>query len=183
MALCLDCQMSIPSQLEYAYSLIKDVADFPNPGILFKDITPILQDEKAFQSVIDDLASHLNGANKVAGIESRGFILAAALAAKRDLGLVLLRKPGKLPRETYRVDYQLEYGSDSLEIHKDALSSTDSVFLVDDVLATGGTMWAGTELVKLAKANLTNCAVFLEISVLQGRERLKGLPLHASISV
>jgi adenine phosphoribosyltransferase len=175
--------MSIPSHLEYAFSLIEDVADFPNPGILFKDITPLLQDEKAFQSVIDDLASHLNGANKVAGIESRGFILAAALAAKKDLGLVLLRKPGKLPRETYRVDYQLEYGSDSLEMHKDALSSTDSAFLVDDVLATGGTMWAGTELVKLAKANLTNCAVFLEISALKGRERLKGLPLHASISV
>jgi adenine phosphoribosyltransferase len=175
--------MIIPKHLEYAFSLIKDVPNFPKPGILFKDITPLLQDEAAFATVLDDLAEHLNGANKVAGMESRGFIFAAALAAKNDLGLVLLRKPGKLPRETHRVEYQLEYGSDALEMHKDAVSPIDSVLIVDDVLATGGTMWAASELVKLAGANLAHCAVFLEISALNGRDRLKGLPLHASITV
>ena len=175
--------MIIPSHLEYAYSLIRDVADFPKPGILFKDITPILQDEKAFQSVIDDLANQLNGANKVAGIESRGFIFAAAIAAKNNLGLVLMRKPGKLPRATHSVSYDLEYGKDALHMHSDAISEKDSVFVVDDVLATGGTMWAATELVKQSGADLTNCAVLLEITFLNGRERLKSKPLYSSISV
>ena len=97
--------MFIPPHLEYAISKIADVPDFPKPGILFKDITPLLQDKKAFNDAVDDLASHLNGANKVAGIESRGFIFAAAIAAKHNLGLVLLRKPGKLPRKTHVVQY------------------------------------------------------------------------------
>lgn len=175
--------MIIPKHLEYAYSLIQDVADFPKPGILFKDISPLLLDKTAFGDVLADLSKHLNGANQIAGMESRGFLFAAALAAKNNLGLVLLRKPGKLPRATYRVDYQLEYGSDALEMHKDALTSTDSVFLVDDVLATGGTMWAATELVKLSGAKLAYCAVFLEISILNGREQLAGIPLHASITI
>ncbi len=131
--------MSKSEHLEYALSKIADVPDFPKPGILFKDITPLLQDKKAFSDAVDDLASHLNGANKVAGIESRGFIFAAAIAAKHNLGLVLLRKPGKLPRKTHVVQYQLEYGFDSLEIHQDALDKNDEVLLVDDVLATGGT--------------------------------------------
>jgi adenine phosphoribosyltransferase len=101
--------MNIPTHLEYAYSKIFDVPDFPKPGILFKDITPVLQDPRAFNDAVEDLASHLNGANIVAGIESRGFIFAAAIAAKYNLGLVLLRKPGKLPRKTHVVQYQLEY--------------------------------------------------------------------------
>lgn len=175
--------MIIPEHLEHAYSLIKDVADFPKPGILFKDITPILQDEKAFQSVIDDLSSQLNGANKVAGIESRGFIFAAAIAAKNNLGLVLMRKPGKLPRETHSVSYDLEYGKDALHMHSDAISEKDSVFIVDDVLATGGTMWAAAELVKKTGGQLTNCAVFIEITALGGREKLSSIPVHASISL
>lgn len=175
--------MIIPKHLEHAYSLIKDVADFPKPGILFKDITPILQDEKAFQSVIDDLSSQLNGANKVAGIESRGFIFAAAIAAKNNLGLVLMRKPGKLPRETHSVSYDLEYGKDALHMHSDAISEKDSVFIVDDVLATGGTMWAAAELVKKTGGQLTNCAVFIEITALGGREKLSSIPVHSSISL
>ena len=175
--------MSKNEHLVYAKSLIADVPDFPKPGILFKDITPVLQDPQAFQDVIEDLASHLNGANKVAGIESRGFIFAAAIAAKYNLGLVLLRKPGKLPRETHVVQYQLEYGFDSLEIHQDAVDKNDSVLLIDDVLATGGTLLAGSELIAKTGAKLTNCAVFIEISALNGRNRLSSIPVHSSIIV
>jgi adenine phosphoribosyltransferase len=175
--------MNIPKHLEYAYSKIFDVPDFPKPGILFKDITPVLQDPKAFNDAIEDLASHLDGANIVAGIESRGFIFAAAIAAKHNLGLVLLRKPGKLPRKTHVVQYQLEYGFDSLEIHEDSLDKNDSVLLVDDVLATGGTLLAGTELIAKTGAKLTNCAVFIEISALNGRNRLSSIPVHSSIIV
>ncbi len=175
--------MFIPPHLEYAISKIADVPDFPKPGILFKDITPLLQDKKAFNDAVDDLASHLNGANKVAGIESRGFIFAAAIAAKHNLGLVLLRKPGKLPRKTHVVQYELEYGFDSLEMHQDALDENDRVLLVDDVLATGGTMMAGCELIAKSGAKLTNCAVFIEISALNGRNRLSSIPIHSSIIV
>ena len=175
--------MFIPPHLEYAISKIADVPDFPKPGILFKDITPLLQDKKAFSDAVDDLASHLNGANKVAGIESRGFIFAAAIAAKHNLGLVLLRKPGKLPRKTHVVQYELEYGFDSLEMHQDALDENDRVLLVDDVLATGGTMMAGCELIAKSGAKLTNCAVFIEISALNGRNRLSSIPIHSSIIV
>ena len=175
--------MNIPKHLEYAYSRIVDVADFPKPGILFKDITPVLEDEKAFAAVVDDLASHLNGANKVAGIESRGFIFASAIAAKHNLGLVLLRKPGKLPRETHVIQYQLEYGFDSLEMHIDSLNQKDSVILIDDVLATGGTLLAGSELIAKSGARLTNSAVFIEISALKGRTRLSSIPVHSSIIV
>lgn len=173
----------VPKHLEFAHSLIKDVEDFPKPGIIFKDITPVLLDERAFASVLDDFSSQLNGANKIAGIESRGFIFAAALAAKNDLGLVLMRKPGKLPRETHSVSYDLEYGSDALHMHHDSLSQRDSVFIVDDVLATGGTMWAAAELVKKSGARLANCAVFLEIEFLAGRSRVSNLPLYSSIVV
>ncbi len=175
--------MNIPKHLEYAHSRISDVPDFPKPGILFKDITPVLQDPKAFNDAVDDLATHLNGANIVAGIESRGFIFAAAIAAKNNLGLVLLRKPGKLPRETHVVQYQLEYGFDSLEMHQDALNKNDSVLLIDDVLATGGTLLAGSELLAKTGAKLTNCAVFIEISALNGRTRLSSIPVHSSIIV
>jgi adenine phosphoribosyltransferase len=175
--------MFIPPHLEYAISKIADVPDFPKPGILFKDITPVLQDKQAFSDAVDDLAKHLNGANKVAGIESRGFIFAAAIAAKHNLGLVLLRKPGKLPRKTHVVQYQLEYGFDSLEMHEDSLDKNDRVLLVDDVLATGGTMMAGCELIAKSGAKLTNCAVFIEISALNGRNRLSSIPIHSSIIV
>ena len=175
--------MNIPKHLEYAHSRISDVPDFPNPGILFKDITPVLQDPRAFNDAVEDLASHLNGANIVAGIESRGFIFAAAIAAKNNLGLVLLRKPGKLPRDTHVVQYQLEYGFDSLEMHQDALNKNDSVLLIDDVLATGGTLLAGSELISKSGAKLTNCAVFIEISALNGRNRLSSIPVHSSIIV
>ena len=175
--------MTTPKHLEYAYSKIFDVPDFPKPGILFKDITPVLQDPRAFNDAVEDLASHLNGANIVAGIESRGFIFAAAIAAKHNLGLVLLRKPGKLPRKTHVVQYQLEYGFDSLEIHEDALDKNDSVLLIDDVLATGGTLLAGSELIAKTGAKLTNCAVFIEISALNGRNRLSSIPVHSSIIV
>ncbi len=175
--------MNIPKHLEHAYSRIVDVADFPKPGILFKDITPVLEDKKAFAAVVDDLANHLNGANKVAGIESRGFIFAAAIAAKHNLGLVLLRKPGKLPRETHVIQYQLEYGFDSLEMHIDSLNQKDSVILIDDVLATGGTLLAGSELIAKSGARLTNSAVFIEISALKGRTRLSSIPVHSSIIV
>lgn len=173
----------IPEHLAYAHSLIQDVPDFPKPGIIFKDITPVLLDDRAFNSVLEDFSNQLNGANKIAGIESRGFIFAAALAARNDLGLVLMRKPGKLPRKTHSVSYDLEYGSDSLHMHDDTLSEKDSVFVVDDVLATGGTMWAAAELVKKSGAQLANCAVFLELSFLSGRKKLGELPYYPSLVI
>lgn len=173
----------IPNHLEYAHSLIKDVKDFPKPGIIFKDITPVLLDEKAFNSVLTDLSNQLNGANKIAGIESRGFIFAAALAAKNDLGLVLMRKPGKLPRETHSVSYDLEYGSDSLHMHHDSVNQNDSVFIVDDVLATGGTMQAAVGLVSKAGAKIANCGVFLELSFLKGRDKFPKTPLYSSLVI
>jgi adenine phosphoribosyltransferase len=173
----------IPEHLKYAHSLIKDVVDFPKPGIVFKDITPVLLDEKAFSSVLDDFSQQLNGANKVAGIESRGFIFAAALAAKNNLGLVLMRKPGKLPRQTFSVEYDLEYGSDSLHVHSDSIKKTDSVFLVDDVLATGGTMKAAIDLIRLSAGKIAAAAVFLEITFLQGRDLLKGEVVYSSLKV
>ncbi|MGH9267626.1 MAG: adenine phosphoribosyltransferase, partial [Acidimicrobiales bacterium] len=131
---------------------IRDVADFPRPGIVFKDLTPLLGHRQAFRAVVDALAGHFDarGVTKVLGIEARGFIVAAPVAYRLDAGLVPARKPGKLPWHTQRQDYALEYGSDSLEIHRDALGPGERVAIVDDVIATGGTAAAAAALVEQA---------------------------------
>ena len=173
--------------LNRALSLIADVPDYPKPGILFKDITPLLADGPGFGVVIDEFARSIRalnvGVDAIVGIESRGFILGGAIAKSLEIGFVTVRKPGKLPRDTHVVQYQLEYGFDSLEMHQDALNKNDSVLLIDDVLATGGTLLAGSDLISKSGAKLTNCAVFIEISALNGRNRLSSIPVHSSIIV
>jgi adenine phosphoribosyltransferase len=164
------------------FSLIEDVPDYPKPGIVFKDITPLLADGPAFAQVIGDLREKLAplAPSQIVAIESRGFIFGAAVAHALGVGLTIVRKPGKLPRVTRRVSYALEYGSDTLEIHADALSATDRVVIVDDVLATGGTASAVGELVSAAGATLCAFAFLLELGFLSGGERLpQGVPVVA----
>jgi adenine phosphoribosyltransferase len=153
---------------------IRDVADFPKPGIGFKDITPLLADPRAFTTCIDLLAEHCAGkrVDTILAIESRGFIFGAALAARLTASFVPARKPGKLPSATDRVTYVLEYGEDSVEIHKDAIKPGTRVMVVDDVIATGGTAWAAMELVRRQRGEVIGAAFVIELGALDGRKRI-----------
>jgi adenine phosphoribosyltransferase len=162
---------------------IRDVPDYPQPGIVFKDITPLLGDGAAFAAVVDALASGHGPIDKVAGIEARGFILAAPVATRLGSGFVPVRKAGKLPAATYRQDYQLEYGTATIEVHTDAFSPGDRVLVVDDVLATGGTALATAELVRRAGADVVGVSVLLELSFLGGRAKLAGIDFRALLTV
>ncbi len=162
--------------------LIRDVADFPKPGIVFKDITPLLADADAFRAVVAALAAPFreSGIQAVGAIESRGFIFGAALAHELSAGFVPIRKPGKLPARTLAADYALEYGHDRLEIHADALVRGTRTLLVDDVLATGGTLAAARTLVEALGADLAGAAVVIELDFLGGRARWNhAAPIHA----
>ena len=152
---------------------IRDVPDFPKPGIVFKDITPVLAKAEAFASAIDAMARPWRDVplDAVIGIESRGFILGAALARELDVGFVPVRKPGKLPAKTLSLDYRLEYGSDRLEMHADALPPGARVLIIDDVLATGGTLRAALALARLQGAEVLGTAVLVELAFLAARER------------
>ncbi len=165
-------------------SYIRDVPDFPKPGIMFKDITPLLRAPEALNATIDRLAEPFHGQRitAVAAIESRGFIFGSCVAQKLGVGFVPIRKPGKLPWTTRRQEYVLEYGSDALEIHDDALTASDRVLIVDDVLATGGTLEAAAQLVAGSGATIMSLATVIELSFLNGRTRLGNLPLHAVLS-
>jgi adenine phosphoribosyltransferase len=162
---------------------IRDVADFPKPGVLFKDITPLLDDHDAFTRVVEALADAGRDedgrvvVDKVIGMEARGFILAAPVALALGVGFVPVRKPGKLPWQTHAVSYELEYGSETLEMHVDALAAGERVLLVDDVLATGGTAAASAELVRACGAEVHRFAVLMELSFLHGRRALGEMPL------
>lgn len=165
--------------------LIRDVPDFPKPGIVFKDITPLLADAEGFAQAIAALTEpwRESGVDLVAGIESRGFILGSVLARELGAGFVPIRKPGKLPAETFAADYGLEYGSDRLEIHTDAFAPGCRVLIVDDVLATGGTLNAARSLVDRLEGSVVGAAVLLELAALNGRARwTSGVPLHATLS-
>ena|SRR5690606_7690126 len=154
---------------------IKTVPDYPKPGILFRDITPLIADGAAFHGVIDMLAERYRGrgVTKIVGIEARGFIFATALAYALGVGFVPLRKPGKLPRATVAQCYALEYGVDSLEIHADDIHAGDRVVLVDDLLATGGTVMAGVQLLQQLQAELVECSFVISLQDLGGEQRLQ----------
>jgi adenine phosphoribosyltransferase len=164
-------------------SFIRDVPDFPKPGIVFKDITPLVTDTGAFQHAIQLMAETLESANihDILAIESRGFIFGAAVAARMRLPLHLVRKSGKLPRETVGVDYELEYGTDRVEIHRDALSQGRRYGIVDDLIATGGTASATAQLVQEAGGEVACCLFLIELAFLEGRKKLHGLPVESLI--
>lgn len=152
---------------------IRDVPDFPKPGILFRDITPLLADGPALRWTIDHLGERYRGAvDIVLGIESRGFIIGAALAYALGVGIAIVRKPGKLPAQTFSAEYELEYGRDVLEIHRDAFGHATRVLIVDDLLATGGTASAAIRLVEHLQGEIVECAVIIELDFLKGRQRL-----------
>ncbi len=154
---------------------IRNVPDFPKAGILFKDITPILQDAALFHEAVDKMAQELQSERitSVAGIESRGFIFASAIAYKMQVPLNLLRKPGKLPWKTKRQTYSLEYGADAIELHEDAVREGDRVALIDDLLATGGTATAAAELLRASGAEVCKILFVIELLFLKGREKLE----------
>lgn len=165
-------------------ALIKDVPDFPKKGIIFKDITPLLADPKGFDAVIDGLIAPFKqaGITVVAGVESRGFLLAPAMAARLGAGIVPLRKKGKLPRKVHSASYDLEYGTDSIEAHADAFAKGSKVLLVDDVLATGGTAAAAISLIEALGGNLVGSAFLIELSFLNGRKKLDGRNIHSLLT-
>lgn len=163
---------------------IRNVPDFPKQGIVFRDITTLLKDRKAFQTVSDILYEKYANQNieKVVCVESRGFILGAVLAARLGAGFVPIRKPGKLPAEKVREEYQLEYGNDALEIHEDAIELGERVLLHDDLLATGGTMAATAKLVERVGGTIIGISFLIELVFLQGRNRLKNYDVYSIIS-
>jgi adenine phosphoribosyltransferase len=169
--------------------LIRDVPDFPQPGVIFKDITPLLADHDGFSAVVAALAEagrDEHGAvavDKVVGMEARGFLLAAPVALALGAGFVPVRKAGKLPGPTHAVSYALEYGEATLEVHRDAIEPGERILLVDDVLATGGTAGATRDLVELCGGDVHAFAVLLELSFLRGRDHLGDLPLHSLLTV
>lgn len=170
--------------IEGLREMIRDIPDFPEPGVVFKDITPVLAHGEALSRLIDHLVEPFAeaGITKVAGIESRGFILATPMADRLGAGFVPIRKPGKLPSEVVRREYTLEYGTDALEIHVDAIEDHDRVLLVDDVIATGGTAAAAVQLLAEVGADVLGMSVFVELLFLEGRQHLNGLPLHSLIA-
>ncbi|MCL2760399.1 MAG: adenine phosphoribosyltransferase [Desulfuromonadales bacterium] len=160
--------------MEELKEIIRDVHDFPKKGIVFKDITTLLADAKSFHKMIELLGNRYTGkhVDKVIGIEARGFIIASAVAYKLEAGLVLARKPGKLPAETFKKTYALEYGTDALEIHVDAIKHGENILIVDDVLATGGTMAATVDIVEAMGGSMMECCFMAELEFLNGRSKL-----------
>ena len=162
---------------------IRDIPDFPKPGVVFKDITPLLADSRTFRAALDLLGDRYRdrGIQVVVGVEARGFIIGSALAYKLGAGHVLIRKAGKLPFRTHRAVYQLEYGTDTLEIHEDALEAGTRVLIADDVLATGGTVGAAVDLVNKLGGDIVEIAFLVELTFLKGREKLADYPLFSLI--
>ena len=173
--------------IDSALSLIRAIPDYPKPGILFQDITPMLSNGQALDAVITHLASLDQESEIAIGIEARGFILASALAVKKEIGFVPIRKKGKLPADTFSRSYGLEYGIDEIELHRDAFAPGAKVTLIDDVLATGGTLEAAISLIADAGGIITSIIVLLEISELNGRQRIEQaaptVPLHSLVKV
>lgn len=171
--------------VEQIEAAIRDVPDFPQEGIIFKDITPVLQDADLFHRTIDLMAAKYedNKPDIIVGIDARGFIFGAAMAYKLGTGFAMLRKKGKLPWKTKGVSYDLEYGSNEIEIHIDAAGSGDKVLIVDDVLATGGTAEAAVKLIEDLGATVAACCFLMELKFLNGREKLGDCEINALIGV
>jgi adenine phosphoribosyltransferase len=164
-------------------ALIREVPDFPKPGILFYDITTLLKDAKALRAITDELTDRYltMGIAKVVGIESRGFIVGGILATRLSAGFIPVRKPGKLPADIFEVKYNLEYGSNSLAIHRDAIEMGEKVLIVDDLLATGGTAAATVHLIRQLGGEITALDFLVELTSLRGRDRLSGYDVHSTI--
>lgn len=162
---------------------IRDIPDFPTPGIIFKDITPLLRDPQAMRLVVQAMIQPFQDypVTAVAGMEARGFVFGALAARELNVGFIPLRKPGKLPHDTHSIHYDLEYGSASLEIHRDAIKAGDRILIVDDVLATGGTALASCRLIEKLGGHVAGCVFLLEIDALQGRQKLHAYALHSLI--
>jgi len=162
--------------------LIRDIPDFPKPGINFKDLTPMLRDPAGFGKAVDQMAARYIGKkiDVVVGVEARGFVIGAALAYRLGAGVILIRKPGKLPYKTHRTIYELEYGTDTLEIHQDSIVPGQRVVIADDLLATGGTVNAAIRLVEQQGGAIVECAFLVELLFLNGREKV-GHPVHSLI--
>lgn len=160
--------------MEDLKNIIRDIPDFPKKGIIFKDITTLLADASSYQRMIDLMSHRYIGKkiDKVVGVEARGFIIGAALAYKLGAGVVLVRKPGKLPSETYKKNYELEYGTDTLEIHTDAIKKGEKILIADDLLATGGTIAAVIDMVNAMQGEIVECCFMAELEFLNGREKL-----------
>ena len=169
--------------MEELRALIRDIPDFPKKGIVFKDITTLLSDRKAFGRAIDTLAHRYldRRIDLVVGIESRGFVIGSALAYRLGAGVILVRKPGKLPYKTHSTVYELEYGTDQLEIHQDAVAPGQRVLVADDLIATGGTVRAAVDLVEKLGGEVVECAFLVELTFLNGREKLAGHPVFSLI--
>ena len=167
--------------MENIRSLIREIPDYPKPGVLFYDITPVLGDGPAFHDLLEHMVDphRDDGITKVAGIEARGFTLAAPIARMLGAGFIPIRKPGKLPHKTTSRQYDLEYGTDALEVHVDAASDDDRILIVDDVIATGGTAAAAVGLLDELGGHVVGLSVFIELTFLNGRDRLGDLPFHA----
>ena len=174
------------ASLDLVRQLIRDIPDFPQPGILFKDITPVLADAKAFQAVLDETEERLRGRgfDRIVAIESRGFVFGAALADRLEIGFSPVRKLGKLPYRTHRIEYALEYGKGVLEAHVDSVKPGEKGAIVDDLLATGGTAWGAAQLVQKQEGQVGAFLFVVELSFLKGRDRLAqyGAPVEALIS-
>ena len=168
--------------METLKSVIRDIPDFPKEGIIFKDITPLLSNPASFKKAIDTLRARYEDKriDQVVGVEARGFIFASALAYALGCGVVMVRKPGKLPYKTYQKTYSLEYGEDSIEIHQDAFEKDQKIVIIDDVLATGGTLAACVELVsKNFEVDLVEIGFLIELDFLNGRQKLGNIPIYS----
>lgn len=179
-----DAARRVPETVDWLKDHIRDVADFPRPGIVFRDLTPLLDDVTAFRSTVDALAGHFadQRVDKVVGVEARGFIFAAPVAYRLGAGFVPVRKPGKLPWRTESAEYDLEYGVDRLELHADAVTDGDHVVVIDDVIATGGTAEATVRLLERLGATVCGLAFVVELTFLAGREKLGGYDVMSLVT-
>ena len=171
--------------MESVKQIIRDIPDFPKKGIIFKDITPLLADASAFRKIINTLKERYSAKqiDRVVGVEARGFIFASALAYALEAGTTMVRKPGKLPYSTFQETYSLEYGTDTIEIHQDAFQPGERIVVIDDVLATGGTLAATLNLVRknFKSVEIVEVAFLIELDFLSGREKIKDVPIHSLI--